>query len=78
MLSNKDNQYAKKTGSEWAAQMGIKILKSNGWLSEKSYLEDKITKSEFALRCSNSELEKPPVSSRRDISKFKNEFYQKK
>ncbi len=74
----KKKEEFKLTGFEFSEKFGIKMVNPKGWLSTELYNTQKITKDEYCLRIFNSEIEKPLESSRRDINKFKQDFYQKK
>lgn len=59
----------KKTGKEWGEILGVNILQPTGWVSEKQFLSELVTKIEFLNRAAVSIVEKRDVS-RRAVAKI--------
>lgn len=66
------------TGKEWAEFLGLSILPPySGWFAEEDYLGNKISRHEFLLRASNSQIEYKEKMSRRDAAKLKTGLHKK-
>lgn len=60
----------RKTGTDWAKIIGITIVNPKGWLNEKQYSQELISKTEFLNRAAASEVSVGGDLSRRAAAKL--------
>ena len=64
----------KKTGADWAIQIGLTIVNPKGWSSEKQYASELISKTEFLNRAAASEVSVKGDLNRRAAAKLLKEI----
>jgi hypothetical protein len=60
----------RKTGKEWADELGVQILEPRGWNSVESFESLLITRLEFCNRAAASVLKVEQATSRREAAKM--------
>ncbi len=73
MLKNTNqNKYTKKTGRDWNNSLfNLEFLDYRGWLSDKQFDSEAISRDEFLLRSSNCKIKPPENLSRQSAKKFR-------
>ena len=70
-MKNKKKTINLSTGQCWAKKLNIIITNPSGWISVSDFENNLINKEEFLNRATNSVLEPPFKSSRKEVSRFK-------